>query len=556
MTLPMVFCANNSETPLFLQDKFPGRIGVLLTPDTYSQHLDNAAHLTTVLDNGRYAARAMNKKWSDKAFIKMLQDIANLDITPKWVVAPDVMRDAEKTIEEWNVWEPQMREFGWSIALVVRQGITPRIVKSLKHRPDVIFVGGATVWKRRSVREWCSNFPRVHVGGIRTIKGLWTVHDAGAESSDSNIWRPIGGHLKTLVKYLTESEQREERAKPIGLIPTGKKQQTTQPKADVMKSLAEKVKVKDQEITKRYAIYNGDCIQVMKGLPNDSIGLCIHSPPFADLYSYSDSHEDLANSGDYKTFFEHYRFVADELLRIMMPGRIVAVHCMDLPTHKRNGEEIGLKNFSDDIENMFSSVGFIFHSRCCIWKNPLVAATRTKALGLAHKQIIKDSSLCRTGIADYIMAFRKPGVNPEPVAHPVGLTDYAGSRPVPTNLDSFIGFEGNQKGNKRSHWIWQQYASPVWFDINQTKVLPYRGAKDADDEKHICPLQLQVIERCLILWSNLGDVVFTPFMGVGSEVYMAVKLGRKGVGAELKNRYFRQAVRNLHSLRKSKGDVQ
>lgn len=310
-------------------------------------------------------------------------------------------------------------------------------------------------------------------------------------------------------------------------------------------------KVVKQVITDRYALYNGDCCEVVPSLPEESVGFAVFSPPFADLYSYSDAQEDMGNCSDYKDFFAHFGFLVESLYRVMVPGRVVAVHCMDLPTFKRNGEEIGQKDFPGDIIRCFQKRGFIYHSRFVIWKDPLLAATRTKAIGLAHKQICKDSALCRTGIPDYVLAFRKPGENPKPVAHPKGLTAYHGSRPVPRNLDKeFLGPMDthnpyDSRKDKRSHWIWQQYASPVWFDIRQENVLPYRKARDKDDQRHICPLQLDTIERCVELWSAPGDVVLTPFMGVGSEVFVAVKNGRKGVGVELKPSYFRQAVLNV-----------
>ena len=300
--------------------------------------------------------------------------------------------------------------------------------------------------------------------------------------------------------------------------------------------------------TDKYALYLGDCCEVMPRIPSESVGFSIFSPPFFSLYSYSDDERDMANAPDYSAFFDHFGFLVEHLYRVMTPGRIVAVHCMDLPTYKRNGEEIGLKDFSGDLIRSFQKHNFQFHSRHCLWKDPLIAATRTKALGLAHKQIIKDSAMCRMGIPDYLMAFRKPGENPKPIHNERGLTEYHGSRSIPRDLDHFRlvhkdDYEG--KTDKRSHWIWQQYASPVWFDIRQTHVLPFRGAKEEDDERHICPLQLDVIERCMALWSAPDDVVLTPFMGVGSEVYVAVRNGRKGVGVELKARYFRQAKKNV-----------
>ncbi len=230
------------------------------------------------------------------------------------------------------------------------------------------------------------------------------------------------------------------------------------------------------------------------------------------------------------------------------------MHCMDLPTFKRNGEDMGLKDFSGDLVKCFQKSGFVYHSRHCIWKDPLEAAFRTKAIGLAHKQIVKDSSACRTGIPDYILAFRKKGENPKPIRNENGLTTYFGARSIPHDLDRYLKVNPltnepwKQKENKRSHWIWQQYASPVWFDIRQTRVLGFREARDEDDEKHICPLQLDTIERCMALWSAKGDVVLTPFMGVGSEAYVAVKNGRKGVGIELKTRYYKQARKHLKGL--------
>jgi len=311
-------------------------------------------------------------------------------------------------------------------------------------------------------------------------------------------------------------------------------------------------KVREQNITDQYAIYNGDSCEVLRGIPKNSLGFSVFSPPFADLYSYSDDIADLSNSS-YKEFFDQFHYLLTLLDKALMPGRVVAIHCFDIPTFKRNNEEIGLKDFSGDIIRLCQKIGWIFHSRHCIWKDPLLAATRTKAIGLAHKQIVKDSSVCRMGIPDYIVAFRKKGDNPKPIIHPKGLTEYHGERSIPNNLDKYMDWE-DQKTNKRSHWIWQRYASPVWDDICQTKVLQYKKAKDADDQRHICPLQLQTVYRCLTLWSNPGDTVLTPFMGIGTEIYCAVKMGRRGVGIELKPRYYRQAVRNIQqAARESTG---
>ncbi len=299
--------------------------------------------------------------------------------------------------------------------------------------------------------------------------------------------------------------------------------------------------VKNQKITDEYALYNGDCCEVMPKLKKNSVGFSIFSPPFCNLYSYSDHHADMGNCKNYKEFFEHFKYLIKELHRVTMPGRIVAVHCMDLPILKSLDGFIGFRDFSGDIIKSFQKEDFIFHSRHCIWKDPLLAAVRTKAIGLAHKQIVKDSSGCRMGAPDYIVAFRKKGDNPKPIVHEKGLIKHYGSREVPKYLKT----HKDPGKNKRAHWIWQQLASPVWFDIRQTNVLKYREGRQHDDEKHICPLQLDVIERCMQLWSMKGDTVLTPFMGVGSEVYVAVKNGRKGIGIELKESYYKQAIKNI-----------
>lgn len=304
--------------------------------------------------------------------------------------------------------------------------------------------------------------------------------------------------------------------------------------------------VANQNITERYAIYNGDCIEVMQDLKDNFCHLSVYSPPFGGLYHYSSSERDLSNCKDYNEFFEHYRFVVQELFRITLPGRMTAVHCMDVPSGNSGRDH--LIDFPGDIIRLHESIGFHYIARYHIWKEPLAVRNRTMAKNLAHKTIVDDSSLCSVASADYLLVFRKKGANPIPVAHPVGLLDYAGERVIPHELQKYKGWTGNQIENRYSHWIWRQYASAFWDDIRIGNVLPYKEAKDEEDEKHIHPLQLDVIDRCITLWSNPKEIIFTPFLGVGSEVYQAVKMGRLGIGVELKPSYYRQAVKNIESI--------
>jgi DNA modification methylase len=301
--------------------------------------------------------------------------------------------------------------------------------------------------------------------------------------------------------------------------------------------------VADQQITDRYAIYQGDCIEVMQDLKDEFCHLSIYSPPFGGLYHYSSSERDLSNCKDYNEFFEHYRFVVQELFRLTLPGRMTAVHCMDVPSGNSGRDH--LIDFPGDIIRLHESIGFNYIARYHIWKEPLGVRNRTMAKNLAHKTIVDDSSLCSVASADYLLVFRKKGTNPTPIAHPVGLLNYAGDRVMPHELQKYKGWTGNQIENRYSHWIWRQYASAFWDDIRIGNVLPYKESKDEEDEKHIHPLQLDVIERCIALWSNPKEIVLTPFMGVGSEVFQAVKMNRLGMGVELKPSYYRQAVKNI-----------
>ena len=276
-------------------------------------------------------------------------------------------------------------------------------------------------------------------------------------------------------------------------------------------------KVIDQYIGRNFAFYNGDSCEILQDIKDNSIDLSVFSPPFADLYTYSDSERDLGNCKNRDEFYVHFRFIAEQIHRVMKEGRIVCIHCMDLPSLKMRDGFIGLKDFPGEIIRIFEDVGFIYHSKVCIWKNPVVAMQRTKALGLLHKQLKKDSTMSRMGIADYVVMMRKSGENQVPVTHTNETF----------NVDK-----------------WQEWASPVWMTINQSNTLQRTSARDEKDEKHICPLQLDVIERCIELYSNEGEFVLSPFGGIGSEIYQALKMKRKGIGIELKNTYYQQAVKN------------
>jgi DNA modification methylase len=276
--------------------------------------------------------------------------------------------------------------------------------------------------------------------------------------------------------------------------------------------------VLDQTISDRFALYHSDCIDVVRGLPDASVHYTIFSPPFASLYTYSASPRDMGNCASHDDFFAQFRFLAPELLRVTKPGRLMSFHCMTMPTSKAKDGFIGLHDFRGQMIRAFQEVGWIFHSEVTIWKDPVTQMQRTKALGLLHKQVKKDSAMSRMGLADYLITMRKPGDNPEPVTH--------------TDADFPVQ-------------LWQRYASPVWMDINPSDTLQYRSAREDKDERHICPLQLEVIRRGLKLWSNPGDTVLSPFTGIGSEGYVALQEGRRFVGAELKRSYYEQAARNL-----------
>lgn len=300
----------------------------------------------------------------------------------------------------------------------------------------------------------------------------------------------------------------------------------------------------NQDITDRYAIYNGDCIEVMQSLPDECVDMSIYSPPFGGMFSYSSSDRDLSNCKSYDEFFEHYDYVVQEIHRLTKPGRMTAVHCMPVPKTGANAGRV-LIDFPGDIIRQHSRLGFDWVAEYYVWKEPLAVRRRTMAKGLAHRQLCEDSARCDNAMADIVLLFRKRGENAVPIEHPTGLERYAGERVMPAELQAFKNYPGKQTENRYSHWIWRRYADAFWDDVRVGRVLPYREAKDPEDEKHVHPLQLDVIERACVLWSNPGETVLTPFMGVGSEVYGAVINGRRGVGIELKTTYYKQAQRNM-----------
>lgn len=304
--------------------------------------------------------------------------------------------------------------------------------------------------------------------------------------------------------------------------------------------------IERQKITDQYAIYNGDSMELMKDMPSESIHLSIYSPPFGGLYHYSSSDRDLSNCDDYASFFTQYEFFVKEIARITKPGRCTAVHCMDVPSGNSGSDY--LTDFPGDIIRLHEKHGFRMKCRHFVWKEPLAVRNRTMQKNLAHKTIVDDSIDAGVASADHVIIFQKAGENAVPVAHPRGLMYYAGDERVPVELLRYRGHEGNQIENRYSHWIWRRYASSFWTDVRLDRVLPFKPGKGEDDEKHVHPLQLDVINRVIVLRSNPGEVVFTPFMGVGSEVYGAVFNGRKGIGCELKPTYYDQAIRNLDAI--------
>ncbi len=301
--------------------------------------------------------------------------------------------------------------------------------------------------------------------------------------------------------------------------------------------------VKHHDITDQYALYNGDCVEVMASLPDGSMDMALYSPPFAGLYQYSSDERDLSNCINHDEFFEHYGYVIGHLARLLKPGRISAVHCMDIPLSNAGCD--AMFDLPGRIIREYEAKGFAYGGRRVIWKEPLMVRNRTMMKSLHHKTLCQDSTRCSIANADYLLMFRRRGENQVPVTHETGLMSYAGERQPSSEALAYRGMKGDQKKNVYSQWIWRQYASSVWDDIRIDRVLPHRDAKEGEDEKHVHPLQLDVIERCVVMWTNPGESVITPFMGVGSEVYGACINQRRAVGIELKTAYYEQARLNV-----------
>lgn len=326
----------------------------------------------------------------------------------------------------------------------------------------------------------------------------------------------------------------------------------------MMNQSIERSPVADQASGPGWTLWCGDTCEVTAGLPDSSVGMSIHSPPFVSLFTFSDDPRDMSNCRQDDVFWSHYGFLIGQLFRVTMPGRLAVVHVMNLPASKQRDGFIGVHDFRGDVIRAYQRAGFIYHSEVMIRKDPVAAMQRSKSIGLLHKQMVKDSALSRMALADYIVVMRKPGENRDPISGPFDA--YYGNEATPDGpLKSDNQFRGVNHDRPGDPWysvaVWQRYAESVWLDIDQGDVLSARAARDEADERHLTPLQLTVIRRCVDLWSNPGDVVYSPFAGIGSELYVALHMGRKAIGVELKPSYFRQAVENCRSAGATQHDL-
>jgi len=307
----------------------------------------------------------------------------------------------------------------------------------------------------------------------------------------------------------------------------------------------------DQCITDRFALYNSDTMEVLPTLPDESIDLCVYSPPFPELYQYSDDPRDVTNCVSYNEAIEHLGYVVEQTARVLKPGRITAVHTTDL-----KWGQLYQRDFPGSVVQLHEKYSLRFFCRITIWREAWEFARRTRMKSLMHCTIVEDSAKSRIAPADYIMVFLKTGENKVPVTHKTGFRHYAGGKLIPARLRDYLTYSGDQKANSLSHWIYRQYASPCWMDIRRGRLLPFNESKENPEERHVCPLQLDTIERCVVMWSNPGETILTPFAGIGSEVWMSVRLGRKAIGAELKASYYRQALANMEMVdRPEDGDL-
>ena len=365
------------------------------------------------------------------------------------------------------------------------------------------------------------------------------------QEKEVNVWMVTTDRMINIPKIINEKEKQ---------FKTMQQEMTSAVNKNIRGEITTTIDTSDDVKTDQYHVMRGDCVQRSKELSDDSIDMMVFSPPFQDLFVYSNYVEDMGNVTSPDEFNQHFGFLVKELKRILKPGRLCAVHCMDLPTQKGRDGYMGIRRFSSQLADMFEGEGMFLHSEFTIWKDPLLAAVRTKALGLAHKQVKKDMSMIRMGLSDKVMVFKKPGDNEVPIQ----LKDKRFTSYVPMysedkfprtseGFNAFWGYDEDSTYDKEeqySHQVWQRYASPVWMDVRQTNVLQYTTARDNNDEKHICPLQLDVIERLILLYSNEGETIFSPFGGIGSEGYQALKMGRKSISIELKQSYFDTNVKN------------
>jgi hypothetical protein len=468
--------------------------------------------------------RARKSSIGDRVMAAM--DIINSNNTDQWIVWCDLNSESD------------------ALKHAIAGSVEVKGSDSEDHKRDSLlgFADGSirVLVSKPSIAGWGMNFQKCH---NQVFVGLSDSYEQYYQAV-RRCWRfgqtmPVKAYVVTADTegaVVMNIMRKEEDAKKMAEMMVGNMHEINAENICGIERTKDTYRTDDRE-GKSWRMMLGDCVERVKDILDESIDFSIFSPPFASLYTYSASDRDMGNSKDEDEFAVHFQFLVKELFRIIKPGRLVSFHCMNLPTSKTHHGYIGIKDFRGDLIRAFESEGFIFHSEVCIWKDPVTAMQRTKAIGLLHKQIVKDSCMSRQGVPDYLVTMRKPGVNPAPVHG---------------ELDHFEGDQSTFKSNGRlSIDIWQRYASPVWMDINPSDTLQARSAREENDERHICPLQLQVIHRALQLWTNPGDLVLSPFAGIGSEGYESIRLGRRFVGIELKQSYYDQAVKNLVECEKS-----